>query len=126
MGRMKQKCRPGIFFLLSLARSVVRVSQRHQSPISGRNAHQIVLYFFPTVVDIDLLGSFHAAHAAFPHLKETQGNIIFITAGQGIQPYSHQAHVGAAKVRVCVCVCVCVCVLHRALSLYALFALPPM
>jgi NAD(P)-dependent dehydrogenase (short-subunit alcohol dehydrogenase family) len=52
---------------------------------------------FKAVVDIDLLGSFHAARAAFPQLKETRGSIIFISAGQAFHAYPHQAHVGAAK-----------------------------
>ncbi len=52
---------------------------------------------FKSVVDIDLLGSFHAARAAFAHLKETRGSIIFVSAGQAFQPYPMQAHVGAAK-----------------------------
>ena len=37
---------------------------------------------FKAVVDIDLLGSFNAARAAFAQLKETRGNIVFISAGQ--------------------------------------------
>lgn len=52
---------------------------------------------FKAVVDIDLLGAFNAARAAFGQLKETQGSIIFISAGQAFQPYAMQAHVGAAK-----------------------------
>jgi NAD(P)-dependent dehydrogenase (short-subunit alcohol dehydrogenase family) len=52
---------------------------------------------FRTVVDIDLLGSFHAAHAAFDQLKETRGNLLFVSAGQSDAPYLFQAHVGAAK-----------------------------
>ncbi len=52
---------------------------------------------FKAVVDIDLLGSFHAARAAFPQLKETRGSIIFISAGKAFQAYPYQAHVGAAK-----------------------------
>ena len=52
---------------------------------------------FKSVVDIDLMGSFNAARAAFPQLKETRGNIIFISAGQAFAPYPLQAHVGAAK-----------------------------
>lgn len=52
---------------------------------------------FRAVVDIDLLGSFHTAQAAFPHLKDSGGSIIFITAGQAYLPFSHQCHVGAAK-----------------------------
>jgi NAD(P)-dependent dehydrogenase (short-subunit alcohol dehydrogenase family) len=52
---------------------------------------------FKAVVEIDLLGSFHAARAAFEQLKETHGSIIFISAGQAFQAYPYQAHVGAAK-----------------------------
>ena len=52
---------------------------------------------FKAVVDIDLLGSFNAARAAFAQLKETRGNVVFISAGQSFTPYFAQAHVGAAK-----------------------------
>ena len=52
---------------------------------------------FRTVVDIDLLGSFHTAQAAFDQLKETRGSLLFISAGQSDAPYLYQAHVGAAK-----------------------------
>lgn len=52
---------------------------------------------FKAVVDIDLLGSFNAARAAFEQLRETRGNIIFISAGQAFIPHFAQAHCGAAK-----------------------------
>ena len=52
---------------------------------------------FKTVVDIDLLGSFNAASAAFDQLKETKGTIIFISAGMAYMPHKFQVHVGAAK-----------------------------
>lgn len=52
---------------------------------------------FKTVIDIDLLGAFNAARAAFDQLKQTHGNVIFISAGQAFMPYAFQAHVGAAK-----------------------------
>lgn len=52
---------------------------------------------FKSVIDIDLIGSFHAARAAFEQLKESRGSIVFISAGQAFQPYPLQAHVGAAK-----------------------------
>jgi len=52
---------------------------------------------FKTVVEIDLIGSFNAARAAFDQLKETRGSIIFVSAGQTFAPYFAQAHVGAAK-----------------------------
>ncbi|MBI1783521.1 SDR family oxidoreductase, partial [Candidatus Sumerlaeota bacterium] len=52
---------------------------------------------FKTVIDIDLLGAFNASRAALDQLKESRGNIIFISAGQSFLPYFAQAHVGAAK-----------------------------
>ncbi len=52
---------------------------------------------FKSVVDIDLLGSFYAARAAFDQLRRTRGNIIFVSAGQSYTPYYAQSHVGAAK-----------------------------
>lgn len=52
---------------------------------------------FKTVIEIDLLGSFNAAKAAFEQLKSTRGNLIFISAGQAFLPYPLQAHAGAAK-----------------------------
>ena len=52
---------------------------------------------FKTVVDIDLMGSFHASRAAFLQLKETKGTILFISAGMAYMPYAFQLHVGAAK-----------------------------
>ncbi len=60
-------------------------------------AEQISPNGFKAVVDIDLLGSFNTCRAAFEQLKETQGNIIFISAGMAFLPYAFQAHVGAAK-----------------------------
>lgn len=52
---------------------------------------------FKTVLEIDLLGSFHTARAAFEHLKASKGSILFVSAGQAYLPFSHQSHVGAAK-----------------------------
>lgn len=52
---------------------------------------------FRSVIEIDVLGTFHAARAGFEQLKETKGAIIFISAGQAYIPYAWQAHVGAAK-----------------------------
>ncbi len=52
---------------------------------------------FKSVVDIDLLGSFNAAHASFKQLRETRGSLLFISAGMSYVPYYAQAHVGAAK-----------------------------
>lgn len=52
---------------------------------------------FRTVIEIDLLGAFNAAHAAFPQLKRTRGSVLFISGGQSYVPFRYQAHVGAAK-----------------------------
>ncbi|MEM5458329.1 SDR family oxidoreductase [Paraburkholderia phytofirmans] len=52
---------------------------------------------FKTVIDIDLLGAFNASRAAFEQLKETQGAIIYISAGMAYMPHAFQVHVGAAK-----------------------------
>jgi NAD(P)-dependent dehydrogenase (short-subunit alcohol dehydrogenase family) len=52
---------------------------------------------FKTVIEIDLVGSFNAARAAFTQLKATRGNILFISAGQSYMPYFAQCHAGAAK-----------------------------
>lgn len=52
---------------------------------------------FRTVVDIDLIGTFNAARAAFDQLKRTRGCLIFISGGQAYLPFLMQAHVGAAK-----------------------------
>ena len=52
---------------------------------------------FKTVIDIDLLGTFYAARAAFDHLKKPGGSIIAISAGMGENPVPNQIHAGAAK-----------------------------
>lgn len=52
---------------------------------------------FRTVIEIDLIGSFHSSRAAFDQLRRTRGNIVYISAGQGFMPYAFQAHAGAAK-----------------------------
>jgi NAD(P)-dependent dehydrogenase (short-subunit alcohol dehydrogenase family) len=52
---------------------------------------------FKTVIDIDLLGSFHASRSAFAQLRERRGAIVFISAPQSFVPQAFQAHVGAAK-----------------------------
>jgi len=52
---------------------------------------------FKSVMDIDLLGSFHACRAAFEQLKRTRGCVILISAGMAFIPYPYQVHVGAAK-----------------------------
>ncbi|MDQ6525887.1 SDR family oxidoreductase [Nocardioides sp. LHD-245] len=52
---------------------------------------------FRAVMDIDLLGAFHCAHAAFDQLRETRGALLFVSGGQAVAPFQHQAHVSAAK-----------------------------
>jgi len=52
---------------------------------------------FRTVIEIDLMGSFHAARAAFAQLRERRGCLIFISAPQAFVPQAYQLHVGAAK-----------------------------
>lgn len=52
---------------------------------------------FRAVVEIDLLGGFHTARAAFEYLRASRGSILFVSAGQAYLPFSHQSHVGAAK-----------------------------
>ena len=60
-------------------------------------AEQMSAGGFKAVVDIDLLGSFNACRAAFDQLKESAGNVLFVSAGQAFTPYFAQSHVGAAK-----------------------------
>ena len=60
-------------------------------------AEQLSANGFKTVIDIDLLGAFNATRAAFAQLKQTRGNVIFISAGQAYMPYAYQVHVAAAK-----------------------------
>lgn len=52
---------------------------------------------FRTVVDIDLVGTFHVCRAAHPHLTRPGASIINISATQAINPMPGQVHVCAAK-----------------------------
>ena len=52
---------------------------------------------FRTVIDIDLIGTFHAARACFAHLRSPGSSVINITAPQGVKPILGQAHACAAK-----------------------------
>ncbi len=52
---------------------------------------------FGTVIGIDLLGSFNAAHAAFAQLQQTRGSLLFVSAAQSFSPMAYQLHAGAAK-----------------------------
>jgi NAD(P)-dependent dehydrogenase (short-subunit alcohol dehydrogenase family) len=52
---------------------------------------------FKSVVDIDLLGTFHVMRAAYPHMRRPGGSIINISAPQATIPMAMQIHVCAAK-----------------------------
>ncbi len=52
---------------------------------------------FKSVVDIDLLGTFHVMQAAYPHLQKPGASIINISAPQAFLPMVAQSHVCAAK-----------------------------
>ena len=52
---------------------------------------------FKAVVDIDLLGTFNSARAAFEHLRKPGASILAISATQAQAPALLQSHVCAAK-----------------------------
>lgn len=52
---------------------------------------------FKTVVDIDLIGTFHVLRASFQYLNRPGASLISITAPQAVNPSLFQAHVCAAK-----------------------------
>jgi NAD(P)-dependent dehydrogenase (short-subunit alcohol dehydrogenase family) len=52
---------------------------------------------FKSVVDIDLLGSFHVLQSAFPYLKKPGASVINISAPQAFLAMPMQSHVCAAK-----------------------------
>jgi NAD(P)-dependent dehydrogenase (short-subunit alcohol dehydrogenase family) len=52
---------------------------------------------FRSVVEIDLLGTFHVMKACFPHLKRPGASVINISAPQAFLPMEAQAHVCSAK-----------------------------
>lgn len=52
---------------------------------------------FKSVVDIDLLGTYHVLRAAHPHLRRPGASIINISAPQAVLGMVGQAHVCAAK-----------------------------
>ncbi|MGV9859852.1 SDR family oxidoreductase [Gordonia sp. NPDC003425] len=52
---------------------------------------------FGAVVDIDLRGTWHVMHAAWPHLRKPGASIINISAAQSWLPTPGQVHVSAAK-----------------------------
>jgi NAD(P)-dependent dehydrogenase (short-subunit alcohol dehydrogenase family) len=52
---------------------------------------------FKAVIEIDVIGTFNTAKAAFPYLKKPGASIINISAIQAILPVANQIHVNAAK-----------------------------
>ncbi|MGB3811151.1 MAG: SDR family oxidoreductase [Parvibaculum sp.] len=52
---------------------------------------------FKTVVDIDLVGTFHVLRASFQYLNRPGASLISITAPQAVNATMFQAHVCAAK-----------------------------
>jgi NAD(P)-dependent dehydrogenase (short-subunit alcohol dehydrogenase family) len=62
------------------------------APVLGMSANA-----FKTVVDIDLLGTFHVLRACYAYLNRPGASLISITAGQAVNPMMFQAHVCAAK-----------------------------
>ncbi|HSG60792.1 MAG TPA: SDR family oxidoreductase [Pseudomonadales bacterium] len=52
---------------------------------------------FRTVVDIDLMGTYHVMRSAYPFMKRPGSSIINISAPQAYLPYEAQSHVCAAK-----------------------------
>ncbi|MDR3417776.1 MAG: SDR family oxidoreductase [Nevskia sp.] len=52
---------------------------------------------FKSVVDIDLLGTFHVLRSAFPYLNKPGASIVNISAPQAYVPMEFQMHVCAAK-----------------------------
>lgn len=52
---------------------------------------------FRSVIEIDLLGTFHVCRAAFEHLRQPGAAVLNISAPQAYQPMALQSHVCAAK-----------------------------
>ena len=52
---------------------------------------------FRTVVDIDLIGTFHVLRAGYQFLRKPGASVISISAGQAVNPTMFQSHVCAAK-----------------------------
>lgn len=62
------------------------------APVEGISANG-----FRTVVEIDLIGTFNVAKAAFPHLRTPGASIVNISAPQAQRAMRNQAHACAAK-----------------------------
>jgi NAD(P)-dependent dehydrogenase (short-subunit alcohol dehydrogenase family) len=52
---------------------------------------------FKSVIDIDLLGTFHVMQSCYPHLKKPGASVINISAPQAFLPMVAQSHVCSAK-----------------------------
>jgi NAD(P)-dependent dehydrogenase (short-subunit alcohol dehydrogenase family) len=52
---------------------------------------------FKAVIDIDLLGTFHACRASYDFLRKPGASVIAISASHAWQPIPYQAHVCAGK-----------------------------
>lgn len=50
-----------------------------------------------SVIEIDLLGTFHVMQSSFAYLRKPGASVINISAPQAFLPMSHQAHVCSAK-----------------------------
>ena len=62
------------------------------APVVGLSANA-----FKTVIDIDLMGTFHLFRASFDHLTKPGASLIAISAGQAENARAFQAHACAAK-----------------------------
>jgi len=62
------------------------------SPISGLSENG-----FATVVGIDTIGTYNTIKATLPHLRETRGSYIHVSATLHYRGTPYQAHVSAAK-----------------------------
>lgn len=62
------------------------------APVTGMSSNG-----FKTIVDIDLVGSFHVFKASWDHLRKPGASLIAITAPEAVRPLHFQAHVCAAK-----------------------------
>jgi NAD(P)-dependent dehydrogenase (short-subunit alcohol dehydrogenase family) len=62
------------------------------APVLGMSSNA-----FRTVIEIDLLGTFHVLRACYAYIRKPGASIISITAGQAVRPTMFQAHAGAAK-----------------------------
>ncbi len=62
------------------------------APAAGMSTHG-----FKAVMDIDLLGTFNACRAAYPHMRKPGASVLAISANHAEMPFAFQAHVCAAK-----------------------------